>query len=307
MDFEGQKNFNKYKKIIDEYINLLISKEKSPKIKEIFKHSLSDGKRIRPIICLLVLKKFIGDIPHDDLVKYIILCPEIIHNISLIIDDLPCMDNDEFRRNKETTHFKYGIIPSYIAIIKLINNVFFEFHELVDLDKRFIFKNEKGKIEKKLFRNFYVNEISEYMTNLIEGQYYDLQFLNINIDIEILYRINSKKTSPLFSLSFVLGYLMIVHFKKDFIIEYTILEDLKKLGELFGLIFQLNDDIIDKKEDEREGKLLNMAVHLGIKKSKNVFEEKCNEFCIKLDNLGLLNDNFKEIIILLKSRISNIN
>ena len=307
MNFEGQKNFNKYKQIIDDYINLLISKEKSPKIKEILKHALSDGKRVRPIICLLVFKKFIGNMPNDDLVKYIILCPEIIHNISLIIDDLPCMDNDKFRRDKETTHFKYGIIPSYIAIIKLINNIFFEFHDLVDFNKKFIFKNQKDKREIKLFRNFYVNEISEYITNLIEGQYYDLQFLNVNIDIEILYRINSKKTSPLFSLSFVLGYLMIVHFRKDFVIEYKIIEDLKKLGELFGLIFQLNDDIIDKDEDEREGKLLNMAVHLGIKKSKDVFDEKCDDFCKKLDNLGLLNDNFKEIIILLKNRISNVN
>ena len=69
--------------------------------------------------------------------------------------------------------------------------------------------------------------------------------MNIKLDLELLYRINSKKTSPLFSLSFVLGYLMVIHYNKDFILEYSILDELRKLGELFGLIFQLNDDILD--------------------------------------------------------------
>ena len=307
MNFEGQKNLNKYKKLIDDSIDDLITKEKNPKLREIFEHSLKGGKRIRPIISLLVFEQFIGNKSYDKIVNYMVLCPEIIHNISLIIDDLPSMDNDQFRREKETTHFKFGIIPSYISIVKLINNILFEFKDLVEFDKKFIFKNERGKKETRCFRDFYISEISDYMVNLIEGQYYDLQFLNVKMDIEVLYRINSKKTSPLFSLSFVLGYLMIIHFKKDFIIDFNILQELKNLGEIFGLIFQLNDDILDKDEDEKEGKFLNLALHLGLEESIKVFNEKCDEFILKLRKLGLLSENFKEIIILLKNRISNIN
>ena len=79
------------------------------------------------------------------------LIPEILHNISLIIDDLPCMDNDKFRRDKETTHYKYGIVPSYIGICKLINNILKEFKYLVNFDKKILFKNLKGEIKEKIF------------------------------------------------------------------------------------------------------------------------------------------------------------
>ena len=305
MDFKSKKNFNYYRILVDDNIQTFISKENNPKIKEIFKHSLEGGKRIRPIICLLVFKKFIKNIPKDKENIFFILIPEILHNISLIIDDFPCMDNYNFRRNKKTTHFKFGIIPSYISIIKLLNNIFFEFQEYIDFDKRFNFRNEKGKLEVCKFRQMYTKEITQQMEALIEGQYYDLQFLNIKLDLELLYRINSKKTSPLFSLSFVLGYLMVIHYNKDFILEYSILDELRKLGELFGLIFQLNDDILDREQASKERKYLNLSLHLGYEESIKIFNDKCDEFLTRLNKIKLLDENFKEIIILLKKRIPN--
>ena len=305
MDLISKKDFNYYKKIIDKNLNNFISKEKNIKLREILKYSLDGGKRLRPVICLLVFKKFIKNIPNDNSVNNIVLLPEIIHNISLILDDLPCMDNDKFRREKETTHYKFGIIPSYITILKLLNNIFFDFKNYINFEKRFNFRNRNGKIEVCVFKDFFIKLITNDLITLIDGQYYDLQFLNVNVDLELLYRINSKKTAPLFSLSFILGYLMIIHYNKDFILEYSILEDLKKLGELFGFIFQLNDDIIDREKDSQEGKYLNISVHLGYDESIKVFENKCNEFEIHLKKVGLLNENFKEIITLLKKRLNN--
>jgi geranylgeranyl diphosphate synthase type II len=217
------------------------------------------------------------------------------------------MDNDNFRRNKETTHYKYGIIPSYISIIKMLNNIFLEFKDYIDFEKRFNFRNSKGKLEVCKFRKIYTKEITENINNLIEGQYYDLQFLNVKLDIEILYRINSKKTSPLFILSFVLGYIMVIQYNKDFILEHSILSELRRLGELFGLIFQLNDDILDRNEDSKEGKFLNLSLHMGYEESIKFFNDKCDEFENRLDKIGLLNENFAEIIILLKKRITNNN
>jgi geranylgeranyl diphosphate synthase, type II len=307
MDSISKKDFNYYRKKVDKSIQLFISKENDIRIREILEHSLEGGKRIRPIICLLVFKKFIKNIPKDDSLINIALLPEIIHNISLIIDDLPCMDNDNYRRNKGTTHFKYGILPSYITIVKLINNIFFEFKNFIDFNKRFNFRNRHGKLEVCVFKDFFTNLITKQLTTLIEGQYYDLQFLNVNVDIEILYRINSKKTAPLFSLSFILGYLMITHYNKDFILESSILEDLKNLGELFGFIFQLNDDILDRDQDSKEGKCLNISLHLGYDESLKVFDEKCRKFETYLKKVGLLNENFKEIIMLLKKRLVNNN
>ena len=96
------------------------------------------------------------------------------------------MDNDDYRRNKETTHFKYGIVASYITIVKLINNILMEFKKIIDFDKKFRFKNKEDKIETKFFRKFYISQISNYISTLIDGQYYDLQFLNIDLDVEVL-------------------------------------------------------------------------------------------------------------------------
>jgi len=298
-----------FKNIIDESLISFINKEKNTKIKEILVHSLIGGKRIRPIICLFVFKNFFGDIINfnqdkTSIIYKISLLPEIIHNISLIIDDLPCMDNDNYRRNKETTHFKFGIIPSYITIINLLNNIFIEFKNEIDVNKKIKYINSNGKLEIINCRNFIHELLILHLETLIEGQYYDLSFLNIKMNLEILYKINSKKTSPLFSLSFILGYIQIIHINPNFILEYKIIEELKQLGELFGLIFQLNDDILDREKDNEEGKLLNLSIHLGYDKSINIFNQKCEEFKNKLKNIKLWNQNFEDIIILLKKRIN---
>lgn len=305
MDSLKKKNLSDLKKYVDKALVSFLNKEKNEKINEIVLHSLSGGKRIRPIICYLVFKHFIDSNPYQENdFKNIILIPEIIHNLSLIIDDLPCMDNDDYRRDKLTTHKKYGIVPSYIVISKIISNLLHSFKDLVDFKKYIFFKTLNGVVEKKHYRDFFTHEIFESMESLIEGQYYDLSFLNLNMDIEILYKINSKKTSPLFSLSFILGYTQIPLFKPDFIIEERIVYSLKEVGELFGLIFQLNDDIIDRESDSKQEKNLNISLCLGYQKSLDIFYEKCELFKEKLIEIGIWNDNFKEIIILLKKRIS---
>lgn len=304
MDFQSKnKNLDFYKKLIDNSLTDLISKEPNELLKNIFNHSLSGGKRIRPIISILVFLKFKKH-RISNLNPNFFLIPELIHNVSLIIDDLPCMDDDNYRRNKETTHYKYGIIPSYISIVKLINNLFFELESFVNIQKKIKLKNDKGKIEYRKLNSFFIDEISDLLTNLIEGQYYDLQFMNLDLDIEILFKINSRKTSPLFSLSFILGYILNIIYFEDYIIEFEILEELKKIGELFGLIFQMNDDIVDRDQDKKEGKYLNLSLHMGEEESIKFFNDKCHEFISRLKKIGLNDANFLEIITLLKKRIN---
>ena len=308
MDSSKKKNLDDLKRYVNKALVSFLEKEKNEKINEVMLYSLSGGKRLRPIICYLVFHRFINDISFNELdFMNIIIIPEIIHNLSLIIDDLPCMDNDDYRRDKLTTHKKYGVLSSYIVISKIINNLLNQFKDLIDFEKTIIYKSKNNKIEKKKYRDFFTHEIFESMESLIEGQYYDLSFLNLNIDIEILYKINSKKTAPLFSLSFILGYIQIPIFKSDFIIEESLVYSLKEVGELFGLIFQLNDDIVDRDSDSKDGKNLNLSLCLGYQKSIDIFYQKCELFKKKLIEIGIWNDNFKEIIILLKKRISKDN
>lgn len=297
-------SFSEFKNLIDNIIKKFIEKESNLKIKEILNHSLLGGKRIRPIITLLIFKSFFNKSVDYEKLSNLLLIPELVHNVSLIIDDLPCMDNDNYRRNKETTHFKFGIIPSYITISKMVHNIFLQFKDNTDYHMKFYFKTDKGRVKYSKVNEFIDEKIFETIEDLIDGQYYDLKFLDTDFDLDVIYKINSKKTAPLFVLSFILGYIGILLFNKNFIVEEEVVYKLRDIGELFGFIFQLNDDIVDRKQDLEDGKNLNISIHLGEKKSIEVFCEKCEEFKEKLENLSLWNDNFKEIIQLLKKRIN---
>lgn len=306
MDFISKKySFKEIKNFIDEILNNFIEKENNKKIKEILKHSLNGGKRIRPVISFLIFKSFFRfqELNYEKFGNLLII-PELIHNISLIIDDLPCMDNDNYRRDKETTHFKFGIVPSYIGITKIIHNILYELRSDINTDKQFYYKENDLNVKYIKVLDFIDDIIFETLEDLLDGQYYDINLIKLDLDIDVIYKINSKKTAPLFVLSFLIGYMGILLFDDKFIIEENIIDKLTELGNLFGFIFQLNDDIIDRDIDEKEGKTLNISIHIGKDKAFELFNNKCNEFEQKLEELNLCNDNFKEIIQLLKKRIN---
>ena len=303
--FSKNNNLIDIKNYIDKKILEFIKNEKNEKLKEIMIHSLTDGKRIRPIICYLTFKNYNNYLNFDEeIFSKLILIPELLHNISLIIDDLPCMDNDIIRRGKETTHNKFGVLPSYIAISKIMYNISHYFRYELKINKQINFKNKKGEIEKIWLRDFILDYYVNILNNLLEGQLEDLKFDNMNQDLEYIYKINSNKTAPLFVISFILGYLSLIIYNEDFIIEEYILDELKEVGTIFGFIFQLNDDILDREEDIEKTKNLNLSIHLGVEKSLIEFEDKCIIFKKKMEKLKLWDNNFKEIIDLLKKRIT---
>lgn len=303
--FYNNKNLYDIKKYIDQNTLEISLNEKNEKIKEIMIYSLSDGKRIRPLISYLIYKNFNNFLNFQDK-KFgkIIIIPELIHNISLVIDDLPCMDNDLFRRGKETTHYKYGILPSYITITRIMN-IISHFFKDININKKFNYIKKNGDAEKLWLRDFVFEKYSISINNLIEGQFDDLKFSNQNPDLDIIFKINKNKTSPLFILSFILGYICIAIFNEEFKIEENILDKLEEIGDLFGFIFQLNDDILDREDDIKQNKNLNLSIHLGKEESYREFYIKCELFEMKMKNLKLWDNNFKEIIDLLKKRINN--
>jgi geranylgeranyl diphosphate synthase, type II len=303
--FYNNKNLYDIKKYIDQNTLEISLNEKNEKIKEIMIYSLSDGKRIRPLISYLIYKNFNNFLNFQDK-KFgkIIIIPELIHNISLVIDDLPCMDNDLFRRGKETTHYKYGILPSYITITRIMN-IISHFFKDININKKFNYIKKNGDAEKLWLRDFVFEKYSISINNLIEGQFDDLKFSNQNPDLDIIFKINKNKTSPLFILSFILGYICIAIFNEEFKIEENILDELEEIGDLFGFIFQLNDDILDREDDIKQNKNLNLSIHLGKEESYREFYIKCELFEMKMKNLKLWDNNFKEIIDLLKKRINN--
>ena len=104
---------------INDKINTVIEENftKNETLLEMIKHALYGGKRLRAVIPIVISQILCEKI---DLTKMAI-CIELFHNCSLIIDDLPCMDNDKYRRDRKTVHYKYGITKAQLLVNILLN------------------------------------------------------------------------------------------------------------------------------------------------------------------------------------------
>ncbi len=168
-----------YKEKVDDLIKTYLLGIDNKEIKEMIEYSLSGGKRLRSVICLYLFDQF--GIRNDNIVLGI----EFLHNASLILDDLPCMDNDDYRRDKLSFHKKYGIRNAYI----LTNYLLSEFNNSIS----------------NLKCNKLINYVLDKVNLITVGQYYDL-YPNItqNTSIENQIYNNNLKTVPFFVLSFVI-------------------------------------------------------------------------------------------------------
>ena len=102
------KEYNDTCKQFEAYLSAVLDGSDCPKsLRETMKYSLfSGGKRIRPVLTLQAYKAFVGKI--DDAALELAVAVELLHTYSLIHDDLPCMDNDDYRRGKPALHKKFG-------------------------------------------------------------------------------------------------------------------------------------------------------------------------------------------------------
>lgn len=215
------------------------------KLKEAILYSLQDGKRWRPIFYLSVFQTSSIKIKEFPSLKSCYLFLEYVHNASLVLDDLPMMDNDEYRRNKLTLHKKYSESTSKLAALQLlllsqynINNLF------VNLNKEGYFNTID---ELALFHEKITEIIYTYLGNngLCLGQFLDLNMKLSEKKLETWHQMVNKKTSSLFSLSFVLGYI----FSRK---SLDNLDDIIKIGECFGYIYQILDDLEDYESDKNK-------------------------------------------------------
>ena len=187
-------------------------------------HSLLDGgKRIRPLLCLMAQQLFSNDI---DKILPLAAATEIIHTYSLIHDDLPCMDNDDFRRGKPTCHVKYG---EDIAILAgdTLNSLAFEIlitqcqcspDNLIELLKYF---------SKALGSH-----------GLVGGQVLDISSNGNMKNIDYLKYLHSMKTGALIQVCFVCAGILNNATSSQ-------LKLLENFGYHIGLLFQITDDILD--------------------------------------------------------------
>lgn len=212
--------------MIDRYLEGLIPLRHGPyqHLFEAARYSLSTGgKRIRPILTLATVQ-MLGGLQEAALIPACAL--EIIHTYSLIHDDLPCMDDDDFRRGQPTLHKKYTEGHAVLTGDFLLTYAF----ELLATLPNF---NADKKI--KLIATLARHIGSEGM---IGGQVMDVAFEGKKINLDSLTRLHKLKTGALITAAVEFGGILADATEIQ-------MENLKQFGDQIGLAFQVVDDVLD--------------------------------------------------------------
>jgi geranylgeranyl diphosphate synthase type II len=196
---------------------------------------LGGGKRLRPILALTTTRMLQGD-PAAALTPSCTL--EFIHTYSLIHDDLPCMDNDDYRRGKLTVHKQYSEGHAVLTGDYLLTYAF----EVLATDPK-LSSEKKAQLIAILARQ-------SGGDGMIGGQVMDLHFEGQKIPLETLKQLHRNKTAALLSASIEFGAVIAnappLH-----------LNALRLFGESIGLAFQVVDDILDVTSSQsKHGRLI---------------------------------------------------
>ena len=187
--------------------------------------TLNGGKRLRPFLLFATLELLNENIKKG--VKSAIAL-EMIHSYSLVHDDLPALDNDDYRRGKLTTHKVFGEAEGILIGDSLLT---YAFYILSQKNLKFLSSEQIVNI---------ISKTSEYagINGMIGGQMIDIESENKKIDLETLKYIHSHKTGKLIKLPIEIA-CIIANVEKD---KKEVLE---KYANLIGLAFQVKDDILD--------------------------------------------------------------
>ncbi len=275
---------------INHRLNELLAPIHEGPVKDAMRYSLlAPGKRLRAMLFLTVLKAY-----QIDYHNYIdIACAiEMIHTYSLIHDDLPGMDNDDYRRGKLTCHKKFDEATAILAGDALLN------YAVNVVLKTSLNESLKIKILDRLYEASGPN-------GMIYGQQQDIYFENKVANIEQLKDIHKHKTGELIAASMQLASLIVC--EKDY--DYW-----TKIGFDLGLAFQIQDDILDVIGDEKElGKKIgsdlanNKSTYvslLGISRSKELVEQLFRECYKEVYSMKINHGLVLEILSVILKRVN---
>ncbi len=287
---------NDYVKLIDDKLNEFIQIEEPQTLFKSMKYTVTlQGKRLRPVMCLETCKILGGEI--EDAIPAACAI-EMLHAQTLIHDDLPCMDNDDFRRGKLTNHKVFGEAIAVLAgdaLLTFAPQIISKYSETLSLSTKIRVLNE--------FFNY------AGARGVIAGQVVDIESENnMNIDNKekTLEYLHLHKTSDLFQLAMRTG-AIIAGADDDKIDAVT------EFAKNFGISFQIADDILDEistfeqmgktlGKDKIENKLTYVSLY-------GLDEAKCKLFCklqdcrAIMEKQNLYSDIFNEIIEQIYKRV----
>ena len=268
----GDKMLREYleekKKIVeDSLIELLWNyRNKYPeKLAEAMEYAvMNGGKRIRPILMYMICDLFEkNNCKSYDKIKEIAVALEFIHCYSLVHDDLPAMDNDDYRRGKLTVHKKYNEAIGILVGDVLLTEAF----GIIANSKSL---GDKNKVE-------IISKLSEYagFFGMVGGQFVDMESENKKVEIDTLKYIHAHKTGKLLTAAIELPMIAldIESEKREKMVEYS---------KLLGIAFQIKDDILDiegnfeeigKKSNDVQNEKTTYPSIFGLEKSKKLLQE----------------------------------
>lgn len=289
---------NDYIKIVDKKLDEFMPVQYPEDIFKAMKYTVTlPGKRLRPVMCLETCRVFGGNF--EDAIPTACAI-EMLHAQTLIHDDLPCMDNDDFRRGKPTNHKVFGEANAVLAGDALLT-----------FAPQTIVNNSKNLGSDKLIKILeeYFHAAGAY--GVIAGQVVDIESEGAGVNgvnrvngvnggvndglpdeftpAQTLEYIHTHKTADLFKLALRTGAIIANASEKQ-------IEDITEFGQILGVAFQIADDILDEistfeemgktlGKDKNAGKLTYTSLY-GLDKSKedlNALLDKCFDILEKND------------------------
>lgn len=292
---EIEKRTAEIEKIVDSYLPPETGMQKT--VVEAMRYSvMAGGKRLRPMLMLEAYRLFDGN---KEIIYPFMAALEFIHNYSLIHDDLPAMDNDEYRRGRKTTHVVYGEDLAILAGDALLNLAF----ETI----------AKGMAENPLdvsgIKAFEILASKAGIFGMVGGQSVDVINENNNTDMnlkEILF-IHENKTAALIEAALMCGAVLAGANDKQ-------VSMMEKAGSDIGLAFQIQDDILDANgtfeelgktigSDENNQKATYLSL-MGMEKSVDAVKELSQEAVEILRQMPKRNEFLEELVLSLVERRS---
>jgi len=279
-----QEKYDAYKKQVDKWLESCVRVPDVPekRLFEAMRYSLlAGGKRLRPVLSLAVCDMLGGDF--QDVLPFACAI-ELIHAYSLIHDDLPCMDDDDFRRGRPTNHRVFGEATAVLAGDALLNTACEIMLNAVLVDR----KDPAGKAEASR-----IIMSAAGTSGMIAGQMLDLESENASITFDGLCRMHMLKTGALISASILSSARICGADKRTW-------DALDSYGRHIGLAFQIKDDLLDFEgdanvlgkstgSDEKNNKSTFVTM-LGIDRAKEFLKETVEKALKALE--GMENSEF---------------
>ncbi len=300
-DAERQNRVSDIETILQKYVPLEKGEQKT--VMEAMNYSLlAGGKRLRPMLMLETYRLFGGK--EQSLLEPFLAAIEMIHTYSLVHDDLPSMDNDDYRRGRKTTHVVYGEAMALLAGDGLLNYAF----ETAASSYRLVSAGnteEELSSYRRIMKALHVLSVKAGIHGMIGGQVIDMEGSRNKIDqarLDLMYRL---KTGALVEASMMIGAILAGAEEADVLKIEGIAADI-------GLAFQIKDDILDVTgstevlgkpvhSDEKNDKITYVTL-MDISKAEDKVKELTERAVNTFESLNRQNEYLKVLIIKLITR-----